>query len=410
MARPKKITDSLGRERKATRRSFGKVERLPSGYYRARYTGPDGKTYSAPMTFTTVTDADAWLATQRAAIVAGTWTPSTARGAHEAQADRSQTLAAYATSWISTRTNARGDHLKPRTQAEYERLLRLPDPAREGDQGGPLAPLALLPLIEITPARVRTWRANLLATGAKTQTSRAYGLLNAIMRTAAEDDRIIDTNPCTVKGGQSTHTGRKVVPPTETELEAIVSAITPRFRALVTVAAWGGLRYGEATALRAKDVTVERDEAGGVIAVRINVGRAVTHSAGQGFVVGSTKSEAGLRPVAIFGQDAEIVADHVRGMIGDALLFPAADGVSFLSQSAFWKHWNAARTAAGRPDMPFHALRHHSATAYAEAGATAAENNARHGWSTATVGMRYQHATDRADQLAARMRRHTPAR
>lgn len=404
MARQRKIIDSLGRERKATRRTWGKVEPLPSGNYRASYTGPDKQRHFAPMTFTAIIDADAWLATQRAQIVAGTWTPSTARAEADAQADRAQTLGAYAAQWIMTRTNSRGDHLKPRTKAEYERLLRTPDPARAGDDGGPLAPLVALPLIDITPGRVRKWRADLLATGTKTQTSRAYGLLNAIMGTAVID-RIIDANPCTVKGGQSTHTGRKVVPPTDAELDTILTTITPRYRALVVLAAFGGLRYGEATALRAKDVSVEKDEGGAVTAVRVNVERAVTHTAGEGFVVGSTKSEAGVRRVGIFGEDAEVIAEHVRGLIGDALLFPATDGVSFLAQSAFWRHWNPARTAAGRPDMPFHALRHYSATAYAEAGATAAENNARHGWSTATVGLRYQHATDRADELAARMRR-----
>jgi integrase len=222
----------------------------------------------------------------------------------------------------------------------------------------------------------------------------------------AVTDKLVDANPCTVKGGQATHTGRKVVPPTDAELDKIMAAIKSEYRALVTVAAFGGLRYGEATALRAKDVRVEKDDAGNVAAVRINVERAVARTS-EGIVAGSTKSENGVRRVGIFGQDAEVISEHVRGLIGDALLFPAADGVSFLAQSAFHRHWDAARRAAGRPDMPFHALRHYSATAYAEAGATAAENNARHGWSTATVGLRYQHATDRADELAARMRRRT---
>lgn len=389
-----------GRQSKR-RETFGQIDKLPSGRYRARYTGPDGERYAAPRTFDNLTDARTWLSARRTEISTEKWMPPALLAA--AEAERNQTLATYAESWLASRTNSRGDHLKPRTLDEYRRLLRSPDPDKPGDMGGPLSELTPMLLGTITPAKVRTWRAAQLATGKKTQTSRAYGLLNAIMATAVTD-KLVDANPCTVKGGQATHTGRKVVPPTDTELDKIMSTIKPEYRALVTIAAFGGLRYGEATALRAKDVRVEKDETGNVTAVRINIERAVARTS-QGIVAGSTKSENGVRHVGIFGQDAEVVAEHMRGLIGDALLFPAADGVSFLAQSAFHRHWNAARKAAGRPEMPFHALRHYSATAYAEAGATAAENNARHGWSTATVGLRYQHATDRADELAARMRR-----
>jgi integrase len=397
----------MARQRKRSRRTWGKVEPLPSGNYRASYTGPDKLRHFGPMTFTAVIDADAWLSTQRAQIVAGTWTPSTARDAADAQADRAQTLGTYAAQWITTRTNSKGDHLRPRTKTEYERLLRTPDADRPDDAGGPLAALVALPLIEITPARVRKWRADLLATGHKTQTSRAYGLLNAIMTTAIID-RIIDTNPCTVKGGQSTHTGRDVTPPTDAELETILATITPRYRALVALAAAGGLRFGEAIALRAQDVAVERAEDGTVVAVRVNVERGVSRTA-DGLVAGPPKTSAGVRRVAIFGDDAAIIAEHVRSLIGGALLFPATDGVSFLAQSAFWKHWNPARTAAGRADMPFHALRHYAGTRYAQQGATPRETMARLGHSSMGAAMRYQHSGNRDDELAARMARRTSA-
>lgn len=253
------------------------------------------------------------------------------------------------------------------------------------------------PLATITPAKVRSWCAAQLDTGKKTQTSRAYGLLNAIMSTAA-GDRLIESNPCTIKGGQSTNTGRKVIPPTDAELDKILATITPRYRALVVAAAIGGLRYGEATALRAKDV----DVSDGV--VRLVVGRGVVRTA-DCIVPGETKSAAGVRRIGIFGEDAAIIVDHVEGKIGDALLFPAADGVSFLAQSAFWKHWNPARTAADRPDMPFHALRHYAGTRYAQTGATPRETMARLGHSSMGAAMRYQHSGNRADELAARMAR-----
>lgn len=398
----------MATKRKASRREWGKVRKLPSGRLQASYVGPDGERYPAPLTFDTLTDAKAWLAGVRGDIAAERWTSP--REVAAVKVERAQTLSEYAEAWLASRTNSRGDALKPRTVDEYRRLLRVPDKSKDSDTGGPLADLAPLPLVALTPKRVRDWRAAQLATGKKTQTSRAYGLLNAIMTTAV-GDRLVETNPCAVKGGGSTHTGRKVVPPTDGELDHILAAITPKYRALVIVAAVGGLRYGEATALRAKDVLIERDGDGNVLAAEITVERGAVRVSGV-ITAGATKSEAGVRSVAIFHQHATFIADHIAGkvegasrIIGDALLFPAADGVSFLSQSAFWKHWNAARTAAGRPDMPFHALRHYAGTRYAQAGASLKETMARLGHSSMGAAMRYQHAGNRDRELAARMSR-----
>ncbi|MFD4957545.1 tyrosine-type recombinase/integrase [Microbacterium sp. NPDC058389] len=381
------------------RETFGQLDKLPSGRYRARYTGPDGNRHSAPATFDTMTDARAWLAARHTEIATGIWCPPDVAAA--ARAERAQTLQAYADGWLTSRTNAKGDHLRPRTLDEYRRLLR--PSSGEGDAGGPLAALLRMPLAAISPQVVRGWRSDQLATGRKTQTSRAYGLLSSILATAVGDG-LLPSNPCTIKGGQVTSTGRKVIPPTDAELESILEVILPRFRALVIVAAVGGLRYGEATALRAKDVTVQRDDAGAVVSVRLRVERGAVRTS-SGIVAGSTKSAAGERSVAIFGPDAEIVADHVRGLIGDALLWPAADGVSFLNESAFWRHWNRARVVAGRGDMPFHALRHYAGTRYAQAGATPRETMARLGHASLGAAMRYQHAGNRDDELAARMMR-----
>ena len=36
---------------KATRASWGKVRKLPSGRYQASYVGPDGQRYPGPMTY-----------------------------------------------------------------------------------------------------------------------------------------------------------------------------------------------------------------------------------------------------------------------------------------------------------------------------------------------------------------------
>lgn len=58
----------MAREQTGKRRGFGRIEKRPSGRYRAAYTGPDGQLYRAPQTFTAKDDAIAWLAARRAEI------------------------------------------------------------------------------------------------------------------------------------------------------------------------------------------------------------------------------------------------------------------------------------------------------------------------------------------------------
>lgn len=379
-----------GRKR---RESFGQLDTLPSGRIRARYTGPDGNRYAAPSTFDTLTDARAWLASRRVEIDTGVWSAHGAQAAATANASRTDTFSTYAESWITTRTNRHGDHLRPRTAAEYRRLV-----------AGPLGKFSGDRLAGITPEAVRTWYSALVKAGTKTQAARAYELLKAIMATAITDGRL-KVNPCQIKGATSASSGKKVVPPTAAELQVIVDKITPRYKAAVVLAAWAGVRYGELTELRRKDVELIR-ESDQLEVIAVNVARAVTHVTGEGYIVGPTKSEAGVRTIVLPPHVNATIENHLRDHVSpfpESLLFPAADGHSHLAQSAFYKHWNPARVAAKRPDMPWHALRHYGATRAALAGATLKELQTRLGHSTVAAAMRYQHTAGRDEELARRM-------
>lgn len=375
------------------RESFGALRKLPSGRYQASYVGPDGARHNAPQTFDTMTDARGWLATQQVSILAGEWSMSDTRQAEQAKRGRAETFADYAETWITTRTNRHGDHLRPRTAAEYRRLVR-----------GPLALFAGSRLSAISPESVRTWYSDLLKSGTKTQAARAYELLKSILTTAVNDGRL-KSNPCQIRGAASASTGRKVIPPTAAELQKMIDTITPRFKAAVVLAAWTGVRYGELTELRRKDIDIVTDESG-VAAIVVNVSRGVTHVTGEGFVVGATKSEAGVRSIVLPPHANPIVLEHLKTHVGrfpDSLLFPASDGSSHLAQSSFHKHWDPARIAAKRPDLPWHGLRHYGATRAALAGATLKELQTRLGHSTVAAAMRYQHTAGRDEELARRM-------
>lgn len=381
----------------AASRRWGIMDRLPSGRYRARYTGPDGKRHAAPGTFDTKGQADHWLALRRAEIATGTWEPpevvEARRRATEAAAQAKEvTLREYGERWIDQRTTKSGAKLSRKTVYDHRLFLR-----------GRLTSLVDLTLGDITPALVRAWRAEQLERGTRTQTARVYDLLRSMLETAVEDG-IIEANPCTIKGGSATRTGIRVTPPTDAELDVLMATINPRYRALIAIAAGAGLRWGEATALRTHDVAIERDDEGQLICVRVLIAEGVIYTPETGRIRKPTKNDL-VRTVSIFGEDAQIIAERVEE-VGTGLLYSSVrDETQPLSGSTFNRHWDAARIAAGRPDLHFHALRHYAGTRYAQAGATMKETMARLGHTTTSAAMRYQHAGTRDDELAARVAR-----
>ena len=100
----------------ADKRGFGAIERLSSGRYRARYRGPDLRRHTAPITFDTKLDAEAWLVDERRLMVAGDWMPPDQRGVPQPTSD--QTFGEYAATWLAERP------IKIRTHERYERILR----------------------------------------------------------------------------------------------------------------------------------------------------------------------------------------------------------------------------------------------------------------------------------------------
>ncbi|MEO7980343.1 MAG: tyrosine-type recombinase/integrase [Sporichthyaceae bacterium] len=343
---------------------------LPSGRVQARFTGPDGTTHKAPITFETKQDARAWLSLRHSEIIRDEWAPPAPRGSAVRFGD-------YAESWIA------GRDLKPRTRELYAAVLA----AR-------LAPTFRgLPVKSITPDLVRTWHTD---QGAATPTARAhaYSLLRSILGTAVQDGLIL-ANPCHLRGAGSSRRVRRIRPASLEELEALVAAMPERYRVMTLLAAWCGLRFGELAELRRSDV----DLTSGVLRVRRGVVRA-----GGEVIVGTPKSDAGIRDVTIPPHLLPAVRDHLRSSIvggKDGLLFPARSG-GHLAPSALYRVFYRARDKAGRPDLRWHDLRHTGAVLAASTGATLAELMARLGHSTPGAALRYQHAAQGRDAEIAR--------
>lgn len=359
------------------RRAFGHIARLPSKRYRARYLGPDGHRHNAPVTFDARIDAEAWLAAERRIVESDDWSPPSLRLTSKRQREAT-TLAEYAERWMKHRD------LKPRTRSHYRTLL----------DRQILPALGSLPLRSVTSELVGDWYAD-LDPKRPTIRAHAYGLLRTILASAVLDEKIA-ANPVHIRGAGTAKRASRTEPASLDQLAMLVDAMPERYKVMTLLAAWCALRFGELTELRRKDI----DLTNGVIKVR----RAVTRVDGE-YVVGTPKTQAGVRDVAIPPHLVPVLREHLAtNMHGrDGLLFPAAgDPTKHLAPSALYTVFYRAREAAGRPDLRWHDLRHTGAVLAAQSGATLAELMGRLGHSTPAAAMRYQHAAQGRDaQIAA---------
>ena len=361
------------------KRDFGTIRKRANGRWQAYYMGPDQAFHRAPSTFEAKVDAEAWLAAERRLMQNDEWSPSKSRRAKVVRA--TEMFGPYAEAWLEQR------ELKPRTRALYRRLLdRFILPA-----------FAEVSLRDITPQVVRTWHSG-LDSSRPTQRAHTYSLLRSILSTAVTDE-ILASNPCRVRGAGSAKRVRSIEPATLGELEVLLEQIPAPYRALVLIGAWCGLRFGEVSELRRKDVDLK--------AKIIHVKRGVVRI-GKEVTVGKPKNIAGVRDIAVPPHLLPILEQHLNEHVvlgREALLFPSVkDPDVQVHTNTLRRHWLKARLAAGRPDLRVHDLRHTGAVLAAQSGATLAELMARIGHSTPQMALRYQHvARGRDAEIAARM-------
>jgi integrase len=346
--------------KKGKRRRFGAVRKLPSGRFQARYPGPDGIMRPAPETFATSGEADDWLAEKQTELRKGDWQDPDAGAVNFEE---------YAVQWIDER------ELAPTTEELYRRLLRLHllPGLREWD------------LDEITPPRVRTWRAERLKVTGATTVAKSYRLLKAILETAVEDE-LIRRNPCRIRGA-----GKESAPerPTATvdQVDALAEAMGPRWRLMVYIAAYGPARPEEQAELRRPDVDLD--------AVGVWVRRAAPELTTGRRVVGDTKSEAGKRFIVLppfLRTDLERHLKWFAEKDPNGLLFVGEKGAPF-RRSSFGRRWRKARAKVGLPEnFRFYDLRHTGHTLATQAGATLKDTMVRAGQSSERAAMIYQHS------------------
>ena len=352
-------------------RRFGSIRRLPSGRFQIRYPGPDGRLRTGSDTYSSKPAADKALSLVEGQLITGDWT--------DPQRSKIK-LQVYAEKWIEQRPN-----LRARTIELYQWLL--------AKHIGPY--LGGVAIGKITPELVREWRATLLADGVSlSATAKAYRLLRAVLMTATED-RIIPRNPCRIRGGGDEQPAERPVLTVAQVFELADRMNDHRFRALVLLATFASLRWGEAIALRRCDI----DLAVRTVSIRRQYIETTSHLA-----IGPPKSRAGTRTVGIPRTIIPALQEHFDTYVGaedTALVFTGARG-GVLRRGNFRRGSGWAKTVAalGVPGLHFHDLRHTGNT-LAAPGTSLADLKARMGHDSARAAMIYQHATAEADHAIA---------
>ena len=211
----------------------------------------------------------------------------------------------------------------------------------------------------------------------------------------AVDDGLIRRNPCRIKGAAQDRSPERPVLSTHAVI-TLAKVIDPRYRALVLLAVFGCLRWGELAALRRKDINPATRT--------VEVRRTLTEVRGGGQVFGPPKSDAGRRTVAYPAFIAVDVAAHLDQFTdpGDeALVFTSPNGTPLRPGNFRRRAWAKAIEAADLQGVHFHDLRHTGNNLTAEAGASLRELMERMGHSSTRAALIYQHSsTERQRALA----------
>ena len=358
------------------RRRFGAIRKLPSGRWQARYRDETGRYQTAPHTFPAKADADRWLANVEREMMRGTWVDP--RGAEVL-------LEEWAEHYIATAI-----HLKPKTVAGYESLLRSVILPRFGTT----------PIGSIRTMAVRRWVADLDRKRglSASRIRQAYNLLRAMLDMAIADG-FLAANPCAaIKLPRLPKPDLRYL--TAEQVAQLAAAMPEPFGLFVDVLAFGGLRFGEAAALRRKRIDLEEG--------RLIVAEAVSEVNGK--LHYATPKSHRERAVVLPASIVEELADHLEEHVvptADAFLFTASRGGP-LRYSVFMRNvWRPAAKRAGMPGVTPHVLRHTAATLLIDAGASVKDVQQHLGHADASVTLNIYSGVmeGRNEELAIRLER-----
>lgn len=348
------------------------VQKIDSNRWRARYRTPDGDHRSR--TFPRRIDAEQYLASIVTAKVRGEWfDPSRS----------SVTVESWANEWLTTRTD-----LKPSSLARVESVTRTHVIPTFGKRQ----------LGTISNAEIRTWVGKLMGSRLSASTTRKCVFALRQMLDAAIADKRLSVNPA-LSVPLPAERAKEQRFLDRDELGTLLEVFDPRYRAVVLLGAYAGLRWGELMGLRRSRVDVLRS--------RITVAETGTEVAGR-LIFGEPKTDKSRRVVPVPRSIMAELNQHLMENVGpgpDALVIATKTGSPFRRASFGRDFWEPALKRAGLEGLRVHDLRHTFCSLLISSGADPKQVSVWAGHaSTAFTLDRYTHVYDaQADDVIDRL-------
>jgi integrase len=348
------------------RRGTGNVEQLPSGRWRARWWGTDGRQKSSE-TFDSPEAAERRLARVQTDKARGTYVdPSKVR------------LGELFEDFLTHPHNELRESTVAYYRRQYERHIK-PTFGRKM-------------LHKLTAPAIEDWAYSVRESVGAATAHASYRILRAVLSFGVRRGHL-GHNPAQalrIPGVKP----RKVPRLTPQTIQAVVEAMEPRYKTMTLTMALAGLRIGEATALRVEDF----DELRGDLVVN----KAYAEVAGR-LILGPTKTgedgKIALPPVVVTA-----IKSHLEefGPGKDGLLFAAPEGGPLPRSRFRARPWLRAIREAGVEYFPPHVLRHFAVSFALSTGAkiTEAAELARHSDPSTTARV-YSHSLGGAARQVA---------
>jgi integrase len=205
--------------------------------------------------------------------------------------------------------------------------------------------------------------------------------MSKIMRSAVETG-LLKTNPCTtVRFPRIERTEMRFLSPPE--VVRLADAIHPRYRAVVFLGAYGGLRAGELFGLR-----VDRLD---LVNRHVDVMEQVVEVSGY-LHFGPPKTRAGRRRVSLPSVVTDALTAHLEAYPSAEFVFTGPDSGTVRSNAWRQRFWLPAIKKAEVAPFRIHDLRHPAVALWIAAGASPREIASRAGHSSVSVVLdRYGH-------------------
>jgi integrase len=295
------------------------IKRRPDGKWRARYRDGTGK--EPTRHFDRRVDAQRWLDEVTAALVTGTYaSPRSGR----------VTLRAYYAGWSQRQVWVQGTY-------------------RAMDLAVNSCTFSDMQLGQVRRSHVETWVKAMSTTLAPATVRSRLKSVRAVFK-AAVADKVIGTDPSTgVRVPRLRRAEAAMTIPTTEQVGQILAAASADFRPFIAVAAFAGLRLGEAAALQVGDVDFLRRT--------LTVSRQIQREAGKAPDIRAPKFGS-ERVVFIPAGLVDILAKHIRDTGREHWLFTGETGTMPLHQGTVGHRWRATLAAAELSGFRLHDLRH----------------------------------------------------